>query len=246
MELLLLSQNMSDLLDLKDIFGDQNHSQNFINKYHKLISSTKIALLIIIIVIGLIGNTFNMIVFSRRNMRNVSTFRFLMYLAAFDLLVLSTGTTHLLLKQLFHFDLRIYSNLVCKLHTFFTYLTTHVSSLILTTVSIDRAIKIKNLTRSKPRKTSDRFSSFSASTRKKIIFDLNDKEKISDSLALEYESGGVTKHLTRKVNLKVKFSVQSDSIKLENSNSKSGLGNAKKSKLIISILGLCIFSHKNE
>ena len=161
-----------------------------------------------------------MIVFSRRNMRNVSTFRFLFYLAVFDLLVLATGTTHLLIKQLYGFDLRIHSNIVCKLHTFFTYVTTHVSSLILMTVSIDRTLKIKTLSKLKPNKLNERQKSFSNAKSSKIFIHLNEKDKF-DHLDIEFDSLNDKK--PKRANTKVRFSIRNDSIKmLKKNRAKSG------------------------
>jgi hypothetical protein len=74
-----------------------------------------------------------------------STFRFLLYLSAIDLLVL-------LISALEAFDrgigpklkLREISNFSCKTHTFLTYVLTHTSSIMLMVISVDRALVISN------------------------------------------------------------------------------------------------------
>ena len=50
-----------------------------------------IVILSILIAIGIIGNSLNIIVFSQKNMRKNCTFRFLLYLSIFDMLVLLIG-----------------------------------------------------------------------------------------------------------------------------------------------------------
>jgi hypothetical protein len=93
----------------------------------------------IIILIGVIGNLFNILILSHKSMRNNSTFRFLLYLAIVDLLVLLVGTTDAFLTFGFLLFIRIHSDFICKVHTFFTYFLTHMSSFTLSIVSVDRA-----------------------------------------------------------------------------------------------------------
>lgn len=95
---------------------------------------------VICLFIGSIGNSLSFIVFSQKSLRVYSTFRYLAYLSIVDLLVLYLGLGHLILRDYFLFDIREQNLFFCKFHTFSTYVTTHLSSWILTMVSIDRAI----------------------------------------------------------------------------------------------------------
>lgn len=115
-----------------------NEELNFLNM--KLITS----LLITIICIGTFGNILNIVIFSKKNMRLTSTFRFLLYLSISDLLVLLFCATDALAR--FGFQLEIRSNhfILCKIHTFLTYFLTHSSSVILMVISIDRALVVNN------------------------------------------------------------------------------------------------------
>ena len=90
--------------------------------------------------IGSIGNSLSFIVFTQKQLRTHSTFRYLAYLSVIDLIVLYLGLGNLILRDYFLFDLREHNLFLCKFHTFLTYVTTHLSSWILTVVSIDRAI----------------------------------------------------------------------------------------------------------
>jgi hypothetical protein len=94
----------------------------------------------ICLLIGSIGNSLSFIVFTQKQLRTHSTFRYLAYLSVVDLIVLYLGLGNLILRDYFSFDLREQSLFLCKFHTFLTYVTTHLSSWILTIVSIDRAI----------------------------------------------------------------------------------------------------------
>ena len=90
--------------------------------------------------IGSIGNSLSFIVFTQKQLRTHSTFRYLAYLSIVDLIVLYLGLGNIIIRDYFLFDLRGYHLLLCKFHTFLTYVTTQLSSWILTIVSIDRAI----------------------------------------------------------------------------------------------------------
>lgn len=90
--------------------------------------------------VGSIGNSLSFIVFSQKQLRKHSTFRYLAYLSIVDLIVLYLGLGNIILRDFFSFDIRIQNLFLCKSHTFFTYVSTQLSSWILTIVSIDRAI----------------------------------------------------------------------------------------------------------
>ncbi|UJR22455.1 hypothetical protein I4U23_025513 [Adineta vaga] len=95
---------------------------------------------IICLFVGSIGNSLSFIVFTQKQLRTHSTFRYLAYLSIVDLIVIYLGLGHLILRDYFQFDIREQNLFLCKFHTFLTYVTTHLSSWILTLVSIDRAI----------------------------------------------------------------------------------------------------------
>jgi len=107
---------------------------------------TIIFLLPVIILIGTIGNIVNIILFSRKTFKSNSTFRFLLYLSIFDLLVLLICAPDAFLRFGYNIHLRQLSLYSCRLHTFFTYFFTHASSSILMLISIDRALIISNKT----------------------------------------------------------------------------------------------------
>lgn len=95
---------------------------------------------IICLFIGSIGNSLSFIVFTQKQLRVHSTFRYLAYLSVVDLIVLYLGLGNLLLRDYFHFNIREYTLWLCRSHTYLTYVSTHLSSWILTLVSIDRAV----------------------------------------------------------------------------------------------------------
>lgn len=90
--------------------------------------------------VGSIGNSLSFIVFTQKQLRTHSTFRYLAYLSIIDLIVLYLGLGNIILRDYFFFDIRVQTLFLCKFHTFLTYVTTQLSSWILTIVSIDRAI----------------------------------------------------------------------------------------------------------
>ncbi len=100
-------------------------------------------ILLIIILVGVLGNLMNLIVFSSKTMRKNSIFQYLLYLSLIDLLVLLVCAIDSLLSFDFLIMIRLKSNLTCKIHTFLSYLLTHMSSFILIIVNINRVLKIK-------------------------------------------------------------------------------------------------------
>ena len=97
-----------------------------------------------IILVGLVGNLVNVVVFSHRQMRNTSTFRFLLYLSVCDICVLLVCSTEALVHFGSEYEFRLVSTFACRLHTFLTYFLTHCSSTILMVISVDRALIITN------------------------------------------------------------------------------------------------------
>jgi hypothetical protein len=109
-------------------------------------SQSKLAtILVFIIIIGVLGNMLNIIVFSKKNMIKMTTFKFLFYLSIIDLFVLLVCTTDALLTFGFNIEIRLYSNFFCRWHSFFTYFLTHMSSVVLMVVSIERCLVISNV-----------------------------------------------------------------------------------------------------
>jgi hypothetical protein len=103
-------------------------------------------ILFFIICIGILGNLLNLFVFGQKSMRKMSTFRFLLYLSLVDLLVLLVCTSDSLLTYGLNIEIRLYSSLLCRSHTFLTYYLTHLSSIILMAVSIERTLVVFNKT----------------------------------------------------------------------------------------------------
>ena len=137
-KILLSAPKSIILLDLKEDYTETvalSDSLNLILWLH-----------LIVIVVGLLGNMGNIVVFGRRSMRQSSTFRFLFYLSVFDLLVLVVCSAEAFLKFRFFVEIRNISSLICRLHTFLTYFLPQCSSNILMAVSIDRALIITNVT----------------------------------------------------------------------------------------------------
>jgi hypothetical protein len=98
----------------------------------------------IIIAIGIVMNLINIVIFRQRTMIVLSTFHLLFYLSIIDLFVLLICATDALLTYGFFYELRNVSVISCKFHTFLTYFLTHMSSILLMIVSIERTFVIYN------------------------------------------------------------------------------------------------------
>lgn len=97
-------------------------------------------LCLVLLIVGLFGNLVSMWVFYQKSMRKNSTFVYLAFLCWVDSCVLLFGLGDFIVILYFKMILRNQSLVLCRLHTFFTYMFTHLSSFILASVSIDRAI----------------------------------------------------------------------------------------------------------
>ena len=93
---------------------------------------------LVLFFIGIFGNLASFIVFNR--MKKNSTFIYLSILCIVDVFVLFFGLGDIILLWYFRFVIRNQSLFLCRIHTFFTFACTHLSSFILASVSIDRAI----------------------------------------------------------------------------------------------------------
>ena len=140
-------KKIEELLNEDETFP--SNSLNISIESKLLIQKIKSIVLTIIICIGLIGNSLNLIIFGKKKMRKVTTFKYLFYLSLNNLLVLGVGATDVLMSNIFQFEIRSYSNAMCKLHTFFTYVVTHSANLIQAAVNIERTVMMRNADESK-------------------------------------------------------------------------------------------------
>jgi len=104
-------------------------------------------LAIIIFIVGLIGNIICLIIFNK--LKKNSTFIYLAFLSIIDIFVLLFGLGDIILISYFNYVIRNSSLVICRVHSFLTYASTHLSSLILASISIDRAIATNMITFSK-------------------------------------------------------------------------------------------------
>jgi hypothetical protein len=97
-----------------------------------------------ILILGVFGNIINIVVLREKSLANTNTFKFLFYLSIVDLLILLICASDSLATHILEFEIRIYSTITCKIHVFLTYYLTHLSSIILMVVSIERLYTIHN------------------------------------------------------------------------------------------------------
>jgi hypothetical protein len=94
----------------------------------------------IIFSLGILGNMLNIIVFSKKKMKKITTYYIFLYLSQIDLFLLMI----ILADKI---ELKLYSETSCKTIMFLTNYLTQLSSIVLTMISIERTIVIykKNL-----------------------------------------------------------------------------------------------------
>ena len=68
----------------------------------------------VLIVVGLFGNSLNIIVLSRKSMRIHSTFRLLLYSSIIDIFVILVSVMDVFLIFAFNIEIRNYSSFICS------------------------------------------------------------------------------------------------------------------------------------
>lgn len=101
------------------------------------------------LILGTVTNSMSIAVFTRRDMRKHSSFVYFAFMNVVNLIALYVNCFRGLLHYNFAIDIRSQSLFVCKFHVFLTYFLCHLSSLILSTISIDRVISVMFLPLSK-------------------------------------------------------------------------------------------------
>jgi hypothetical protein len=104
---------------------------------------------ICLLVIGTIGNILSIIVFTQKEMRKYSSFYYFAILNIINLVLLITASVRSIGEFNFSMDIRQINLFTCKLHVFLTYFLGHLSSILLTVISIDRVISVVFLNKSK-------------------------------------------------------------------------------------------------
>ena len=111
-------------------------------KINTMLSFVPIA---VFIVFGIIGNVINVLIFSKRKMRHIATFRYLLYLSVSDLFVLLFTASDNLIKSNISLGFREYSLFPCNIHKFLAYSTSYVSSCLSIAVSIEKALVVSRI-----------------------------------------------------------------------------------------------------
>ena len=96
----------------------------------------------LLILIGVIGNVLTLLILRRPLFRYSPTNLYLSSLAVGDILVLSTGLLRYWLINTLDFDLRLQSNIICKLHVFMVYWSFQFVAWITVAVAVDRLLTV--------------------------------------------------------------------------------------------------------
>jgi hypothetical protein len=154
-----MNSKMSNFVNMKnfqDLYEEKSNSLQYLSVDSKiLMQKIKSAILLFIIFIGIIGNLLNLVVFRKKSMFEISTFKYLFALSLNNLLVLGLAGSDVFMSSVLSFEIRNYSIGFCKFHTYLTYVITHASSMILTAVNIERALLTLNVSRVQKRKRSE-------------------------------------------------------------------------------------------
>lgn len=93
-----------------------------------------------ILIFGTVGNILSLIVLTRPRTRRFSTAVFLITLTVVDLIAMWSGLLRIILTGYLQIDVRNSSSVTCKIHVFFVYASTHISSWLLVGVTVERVV----------------------------------------------------------------------------------------------------------
>ena len=96
------------------------------------------------LIMGVLGNFVNILVFSKLFMRKES-FGLLLLLSTVDLIILSIISAETLLENMFLIDIRSWSSFFCKIDTFSVYFLTQTRNVVSMGIIIERALIMSNL-----------------------------------------------------------------------------------------------------
>ena len=105
-----------------------------------------------VIVMGIVGNALNIIVFFKKTMRNFLIFKIMLGLSLIDLVILLLCACETYLEVFNSFVLRDSSLLLCKLDTFLVYFLTQTRNLFSMAITIQRAKVILKIYKKKTKK----------------------------------------------------------------------------------------------
>lgn len=94
------------------------------------------------LILGTVSNTLSVVLFLRSEMRKHSSFVYFAILNIVNLGALYVNCIRGVMEFNFGIDIRSYSLFICKLHVFLTYFLSHLSSLILSIIGVDRVISV--------------------------------------------------------------------------------------------------------
>lgn len=101
------------------------------------------------LILGTIANILSIVIFRRKEMRKYSSFCYFAFLNFVNLAVLYVTLIRVIMEFNFHVDIRGLNMFTCKMHVFLTYFLTYLSSLLLSSISIDRVISVMFLHKAK-------------------------------------------------------------------------------------------------
>jgi hypothetical protein len=97
------------------------------------------ALFITMIIIGIIGNSLNIVIFSKKIMSKNFTFKILLTLAITDLIILVFCGSESYMNLTYNIDIRNQSTYICKIDTFLVYFLTQIRNFLTMTLTVLRA-----------------------------------------------------------------------------------------------------------
>lgn len=139
--------SQKELVLTKTMIKTQNISCNCTSFHTLLLDNTSSCLWKtispIIFSFGLVGNSFIVYILMRMGFWKKTTYIYLFILAVSDSTVLCVGLSRRWILEVFDVDVRLLSNIGCKVNLFVVYFSMHISSWTLVCLTAERFLKVK-------------------------------------------------------------------------------------------------------
>ena len=133
-------------INLKNSYSNQSEFE-YTNQFAKKYLWPTVP--IVFLLLGTLLNILSILVFIRREMIKFSSFCYFAVLNIVNIAYLFVTMSRSISEYNFDSDIRLLSLFGCKTHVFLTYFLSHLSSLILCAISIDRTISVMFLRKAK-------------------------------------------------------------------------------------------------
>ena len=105
---------------------------------HRVFTSSLMNMIyFLVILLGILGNMTNVIIFTNKKMGNSLTFTLISHLSFIDMVILSLSAIETFYDSYFNINIRISSLFFCKVDTFLAYFLVHIRNTVFMAIALN-------------------------------------------------------------------------------------------------------------